>query len=726
MNVEEYRKLVHEDIKIACKISSGSESEEFLGYAVGLLIKGEEFDDFVECHCDGGLPNTATYYRMDGYSIDETDGSCCLFIVDYHGESSDETIISKNIDNSFKILRRFVEKSINTELFREISNNSAKEFSRDLYYSNENITRYRFYLLTDAYNRQRARTIKDEKINDRVVEYNVWDIDRLFELVSSQRQKESVEISFDEFGIEGLYCVKAVDCEKVIADIDISPVGEKETADDVLPENLITYSSYLAVVPGDILNKLYLDYGAKLLEGNVRAFLSAKQKVNKGIQNTIKNYPEMFFAYNNGIAATATEIRTKNTPAGPVITYIKDLQIVNGGQTTASLTNAFLNAKKDEKVELNKIAIPMKLSVLEHSMAERIIPKISEYSNSQNPVAASDFFSNHPFHIRMQEYSRKTPVPAKDGNQFQQYWFYERARGQYNQGKMEYSKKPGGLKKYSERYPEDMIITMIDLAKYMLLYSCKPHIVSKGKQKTLKEFAEGIKLSWDKSDIQYNELYFRQVVALAIIYKKTDEIVKQSAWYRESRSYKANVVAYTISIIFNHISRKCRGYELDFKRIWNEQDIYEELEEQIKVLQGEVYRNLITGSRSTENVTEWCKAESCWKAAQDNLLWTINDDFISTLVAKEDVEEEKKEQKELRKVSNEINALQEIYERGDQYWSLVLDWGIRRKLLSEKEISILRLSVNMFKTGRIISDKQAQVVINTRKRLINNGMPMQF
>lgn len=724
MKIDDYRRIVHEDIAVACELNSSKDSEEFLAYATSLLINGEEFDDFVECHCEGGTPGSAGFYCIDGYSIDETDGSCCVFIVDYHGSDAVDNIIAKDIEAAFNKIRRFVEKSIKSELFREIKNRSAMEFSRDyLNFNNESITKFRFYLLTDAFNRQRAKTIKDETINGRIVELNVWDIERIYDLVCSQTQKEIVEIKFEDFGVDGIPCVKAVEHVDVVADIDVSPIA-REDGDESAPENIITYSSYLAVVPGEILNRLYLDYGSKLLEGNVRSFLSAKRKVNKGIQNTIKNYPEMFFAYNNGIAATATEIEVEYTRNGPVITYIKGLQIVNGGQTTASIANTLLTAKKGDNVDLSKVAVPMKLSVLEHSMAERIIPKISEYSNSQNPVDASDFFSNHPFHIRMEEYSRKTPIPAKGGNQFQQYWFYERARGQYNQGKMKIINKAAELKKYTDRYPENMVITMLDLARYMELYGCRPDIVSKGKQKLLQRFAEEIKGSWEKGDTQYNEFYFKRAVALAIIYKRTDEIIKQSEWYRENRSYKANVIAYTMSIIFNHVRRKHKGYEIDFKRIWNDQAVYEELDEQLCVLQNEVH-NFITGPRSTENVTEWCKKELCWTNAQEQV-WTINSAFIATLVSKDEVDAEKKENKQNQKLYNEVNALNEIFARGAQYWRAVLEWGLSRRLLSEKEISILKLTVNMFVTGRVISDKQAQVVIGARKRMIDNGMPMQF
>ena len=489
-------------------------------------------------------------------------------------------------------------------------------------------------------------------------------------------------------------------------------------------ENVVSYSSYLAVVPGQVLNDLYLEYGSKLLEGNVRSFLSVRGKVNKSIQSTIKNYPEMFFAYNNGIAATATKVETVMTSEGPVITRIKDLQIVNGGQTTASIANTVLTAKKNEKVDLSNLFVPMKISVLEHAAAEHIIPKISEYSNSQNKVDASDFFSNHPFHIRMEGYSRKTAIPSVKGNQFQQYWFYERTRGQYNQGKMKFGARSSQLKQYCDKYPEKQVITMLDLAKYMEIYEGAPDIVSRGKQKMLQIFAEQIKKDWQKSDEQFNAFYYRRVVALAILYKKTDEIIKQSTWYKEKQSYKANVIAYTLSLLFNYIHTRHKGYELDFNRIWNTQDIYDELEDQIVILSQEVYE-FITGPRDTENVTEWCKKEACWQRAKA-YAWTFNDSFIYTLISKNEENVEEKEEKTKRKLANEVDALKEILARGSEYWTQMLQWGMERRLLSEKEISILKITININRTGRIPTDKQAKVVMQSRERLIKEGMPLQF
>lgn len=725
MNVEGYREIVHEDIELAVKVNNSNSKDEFLLYAVGVLINGEEFDDFVECHYEGTTRRNGNM-AIDGYAKDETDGSLCLFISDYHGEGNDDSIKAEDINSAFKKLRLFVEEAIKTELYYDMKGSDISvDFARDLYYDSEEITKYRFYLLTDAYNKQRAKTLKDDKIDEKKVELNVWDISRLYDLVCSKAQKESVEINLSDFGYTGIPCVKAVEYENVQADIEI-PVRYDldDELDSDISDNIVTYSSYLAVVPGQVLNDLYLEYGSKLLEGNVRSFLSVRGKVNKSIQSTIKNYPEMFFAYNNGIAATATELDTEMTQSGLIITRIKDLQIVNGGQTTASIANTLLTAKKNENIDLSKLFVPMKISVLEHSMAEKIIPKISEYSNSQNKVDASDFFSNHPFHIRMEEYSRKTPIPSNGGNQFQQYWFYERTRGQYNQGKMKFGAKSSQLKRYTDRYPEKMVITMLDLARYMEIYEGAPNIVSKGKQKTLQIFADKIKNDWQKSNEQFNAFYYKRVVAIAIMYKSTDEIVKQTDWYKEKRSYKANIIAYTLSIIFNFIRTNKKGYELDFDRIWNSQSIYEELEDQIKVLAKEVY-DFITGPRETENVTEWCKKEVCWSRAKSKI-WTFNDPFIYTLISKDKIEQEVKEEKATRKIANEVDALKEIIARGTGYWKRMLEWGLSNRALSEKEVSILKMVINMNVTGRIPTDKQAKVVMNARDRMIKEGMPLQL
>lgn len=728
MNVEEYRIILHDDIANAANANMSTEEEEFLSYVTDILIAGEEFDDFTECYYEGVSRRKAM--RIDGFAMDETDGSCCVFISNYRGpHEQDNAIRSEDINALFRKVRYFVEEATKHELYLELEESTqVYEFAKTLYYEIEEITKFRFYLLTDAFNRQRKKNIKDIEVAGKTVELNVWDITRIFDVVSSQTQKESVEIVLADYDYAGIPCVKAVEYKDVIADIEISPKfddGIDESEENQKPDNLITYTSYLAVVPGQILNDLYLEYGSRLLEGNVRSFLSVRGKVNKSIQNTIKNYPEMFFAYNNGIAATASEIDTEMTSEGLKITRIKDLQIVNGGQTTASIANTLLTARKDDNIDISRLYVPMKVSVLEHAMSERIIPKISEYSNSQNKVDASDFFSNHPFHIRIENYSRKTPAPAVNGNQFQQYWYYERTRGQYNQGKMKFKPKSSQMRQYENRYPENQVIKMVDLAKYMVIYEGFPDIASKGKQAIVKVFADEIKKQWSKSDADFNVYYFKRVVALAILFKKTDDIIKQKAWYKAKHSYKANVIAYSMSILFDYIRRHVKGYELDFIRIWNQQGVYYELEDQMRILCDEVYEFITREDRLTENVTQWCKQSRCWERAQE-ADWTINPSFISTLISREELKGEEKEAKENQKVENDIDALKFIISLGSEYWKNVLGWSSTRRLLSDMEESIIKLVVNMDVTGRIPSVKQAKVLLKTREKLIAEGMPLQF
>lgn len=104
------------------------------------------------------------------------------------------------------------------------------------------------------------------------------------------------------------------------------------------------YDAYLGIVPGSFLAKAYLKYGSKLLQGNVRAFLSIRGKVNRGIRETIIKSPENFFTYNNGIAVVARSVRF--SVDGTKIVHMRDPQIINGGQTTASLANAIIKKKR--------------------------------------------------------------------------------------------------------------------------------------------------------------------------------------------------------------------------------------------------------------------------------------------------------------------------------------------------------------------------------------------
>ena len=325
------------------------------------------------------------------------------------------------------------------------------------------------------------------------LEINLWHLERIYEMESSNNNDPIVidfEKDSEEYGINGIPCLK----------------GDVGTD--------LGYEAYIAIIPGKTLANIYIEYGSKVLEGNVRAFLgtSGSKSVNSGIKRTINTDPTKFFTYNNGIATTAADVEVKkNTNGGLLITKMVDLQIINGGQTTASLAEAVL---KKTNVDLEGIFVPMKLTVIEDRETEnaegirfydQMVQAIAKYANSQNKVTAADLFSNEPFHIWMEKMSKKHLAPPK------QYaiptgWYYERSRKKYLQEQVKLT--GNDVKRFVAKYPKKQIINKEQLAMYISTIMCKPDIVSRGKNWTMKEFGSSISEEYQKNRDDFNEIYF--------------------------------------------------------------------------------------------------------------------------------------------------------------------------------------------------------------------------
>ena len=690
MSIEEFRKDLLEELKVSAEYDINDIQSEFVRHVVEILINAEEFDEFVEGYFEG-IGEKNRKIAMDGYYFDPYDKSCIILISDFSNSEETLNLTTTEINKLYDYMRHLVESSISeyitTKGFEESS--SGYGFAKDLLERKDTITKFRFYIITDKKLSERVKNIKKDDIDSKTVELNVWDIKRLYDIFSSSLGKESIEIDFSNVENGEIPCVNTINNDE--------------------------YSAYLAVIRGDVLANMYIEYGSRLLEGNVRSFLSIKGKVNKGIRNTILNEPDMFFAYNNGIAATATEIETKQTDKGLVITKIKDLQIINGGQTTASIANAVLQDKKD----VSNIFVPMKLSVVDHDKAKEMIPTISRCANSQNKVDEADFFSNHPYHIRMEEYSRKVYAPAVNGNQYQTIWFYERARGQYTQEQMKLT--VGEKKKFQLKNTKNQVIKKVDLAKYINTYEGYPQVVSKGAQYSMREFATKIDKEWEKSDTQFNEVYYRNTISLAIIFKETEKLVANQEWYKKIKAYRANIVTYSISILFYIIREQYKDKVINLKQIWNKQKLYNELEEQLIITTKEVYDFITREDRITQNVTEWCKKDICWERAKSEN-WTITKKFIDSLTNLEEENQELEDGKKDRKMQNELNAEIEVINLGVDYWKNVLQWGLERKLISPIEQSFLEVAINFEKTLRPPSSKQAKKILEIREKLYSEGL----
>lgn len=694
MNLEEFRSDWVGDLRVAAEANQSDPHSEFVFDAIEQLQEAEEVEN-VELGYFEGIGPKGTKLVIDGYAFDSVDKSCVLLISDYSNSNQIETLTPSDIDRLYNKMRFLVEAALSGYIvdnkFEESTTGYSFAIEANRLFNNGEISKFRFYILTDKKLSERVKNIQKSPIAGKKVDLNAWDINRFFQLYASSQGKEEIEIDSSTLAGGGIPYVSATH------------------GDD--------YSAYLAVVPGQFLADTYLQYGSRLLEGNVRSFLSIRGKVNKAIRGTILQEPDMFFAYNNGIAATASAIETTIVDGIAVITKINDMQIINGGQTTASIANSVIQ----DKANLEGVYIPMKLSVVDHDKAKEMIPIISRSANSQNKVDEADFFSNHPYHVRIEEYSRRVLAPPIDGNQYQTAWFYERARGQYVQEQMKLTRSE--RTRYQLKNPKTQLLRKVDVAKFINSYEQKPHIVSRGAQFNMRNFAESIDRQWKASDqgADFSEYYWKKLIALTILFKTTERIVSAQEWYQEIKAYRANIVTYSVAVIMNQIEKQYKGKTLDFLRIWSTQSIPSELESQLVKTTKEVFDFLTRDDRTTLNVTEWAKKEECWKRAED-FDFTLLVSFTDTLISTGDEQLEKEIAHKEQKVSNQISAEIELVNLGADYWKKVLDFGRNDRLLSEMEDGLLNVAANFEITGRIPSDKQAKLIMQIRSRLYDEGL----
>lgn len=689
MDIKEYKEIILADVQAKAVSEMSDPTSAFLEITSEIMKEADEFENISLSYFEGYFGRFKM--QIDGFYYDEFDQSVVAMICDFTNEPIESTLTNTLIKNYYNRMRYYVEASFKGYIEKNCEESQeAYEFALLISEKKEEIRKIKLYIVTDRIISKQIK--KNQKYNDIQgvpVELSIWDINRLYNIAISKMQRESIRINFQEYGTKGIPAIKAVS-----SDIE-------------------AYESYLAVIPGDTLAKMYIDHGSRLLEGNVRSFLSVRGKVNKGIRNTILNQPDLFFAYNNGIAATAAELTIEDN----LITSIHDLQIINGGQTTASIANAVLQEKSD----VSHVFVPVKISVVSGGKVEELIPKIARCANTQNKVSEADFFSNHPFHIRIEELSRKTFAPPVGGDQHQTCWYYERARGQHTQEQMKM--KPSERKQFLTLNPKDQIIKKVDLAKYIMTKEQCPHIVSTGAQKNMRAFAERIDKQWKRSDASFNQLYYRNLCAVAIMFKETERLVSNQEWYKAIKSYRANIVTYSLAVLFHIIEVQYPEEEMNYKRIWERQSLTSEQIEQLLITTKEVYQFITRADRKTENVTEWCKKAECWIRTEDET-WTIVDSFPKMLVSKNNSRSEQDAAKKDQKEDNEINMELKVVQWGQPYWQQVSDW-IKEQAFPIRDIekSILKMVCHMSENGKIPTARQAKVLLSLYERLVDEGMP---
>lgn len=562
-------------------------------------------------------------HQIDGYALDAERGELYLAICDFRADEELQTLNQGQIDSLYKSAERFLKSAQRPDIVNSLEETSpAFQAAYPIYNRYSLIKRVRVIIFSNARFVARKKSISSKEISGKTFTYNLLDFTRYAEILGSRNGSEPIEIDLLEMNGSPLPCLNAY-------------TGSSG------------FASYLVVMPGELLAKIYGLYGPRLLEQNVRTFLQAKTKVNKGIITTLDQSPEMFFAYNNGLTATASGIEMMELPGGmPAISLLRNLQIVNGGQTTASI----LYAKDNKNADLQQVFVQMKLSVLADDLIEKYVPKISRYANTQNKVSDADFFSTHPFHIELEKISRRLSSPQKAGSLTTTKWFYERARGQYKD-KCAYG-TASNKKKFEAEFPKEQKIDKTDLAKYELSFDCQPHIVSRHGQKCFMRFAEKIDEAWKVNPDNFNEGYFKESVAKALVFLWTDNMVARSEWYKENRAYKAQIVTYTIAWLVNH-ANKTGGLSIDLQQIWNKQDLSDGLKKTLEIVAPVIAKKINDAPPNVKNVGEYCKLQACWFAVSD-LQINLPVDFKNALIENTEIKQQKKDEIGIKKIDNEI------------------------------------------------------------------------
>lgn len=695
MDAQEFRKDFLEDIKADALATGEGSCASFVSSFAHYLQEAEYLLDFTSSYFEGtGKQNRKL--RVDGYAYDEFDKTMSLIIADYD-ISDDRTLAKTQAGQMQNRLINFIDDALNTQLHQNVEMSRPCSDLVDLLRENrKQVRKYQLLIFTTASISTTIKILESATIDGVPSECQIWDIERLFQLCGSDAGRNIIEIDFKEHSENGIPCLEA---NSVVAD---------------------DFKSYLCIVPGIALADLYDKYGSSLLEGNVRSFLSTKVAVNKKIRTTILQQPERFFAYNNGISATAMDVQFENTAQGLFLVSARDFQIINGGQTTASLSSARYNYS--DKANLGAIFVQMKLTVinrtLEDDVAATLVQNISRSSNSQNKVSDADFFSTHPFHVQMERCSQRLGARGIGGLQFETKWFYERARGQYLQKQMRMT--AGEKKKFLLQNPKNQLITKTDLAKVRNTWEGLPHIVSKGAQTNFTEFAQKISDAWDKDEgLLFGDKYFQESVALCLIFRYTETIIPHQAWYQQG--YRANIVTYTLAILHKLIQAQFHKKDLDLMGIWTRQTIPVTVQNVIAELSEFVYERLTDSKRGVENVTQWCKREACWNSVQ-NIEYKLPGEVEDCLVGQDAMRTVVKEAKADRRIEMDADAMTRVVGICSEQWRSVMDFAANKRMITPEELTALRIACQL--PTKVPTPAQSKKLIVLLERLYEEGFKL--
>jgi hypothetical protein len=619
-------------------------------------------DDAEVCYFQYGTGSEKA--KINGYSIDEERRLVNLYISLYYHADTSVNVRKEEVSNSFNQAMQFFFLAIQGH--HNSMEPASDQFSmmQRLYEVRKNVDQVRIHLLTNGITAMDSYATGHR--DGYIFRFWLWDLRRLFQCIESGL-RELIEIDFEERLGKPLPCVAT-------------------------PRFTDDYTAYLTIIPGETLYQLYDEFGSRLLELNVRSFLQATSKVNRGIRETLRTEAHRFLAYNNGISITADSVELLvDSGKGEAIKSIHGLQVVNGGQTMVSI----YRAKKNAESALGDVYVPAKITVIDRNKAYEMVPRISRYANTQNRVSEADFSSRDPYHIEIQHLSETLWVPGDQSR-----WFYERARGTYQETKVRQATSQAKKKQFETVTPASQKFTKTDLAKYINSWDMLPDIVSLGAQKNFIRFMDSLRTQYG-TDWKPDADYYKDLVAKAIIFKTVTKIVRQM----QIPAYQANVVTYTIA----YLAYRAAG-RIDLRRIWERQEVPEGINGAIEKWCPDIFDKIVE-SAGERNVTEWCKKEDCWRVIQG-----------LKLSVPAGLEKEMKGTQPLPTVGRPSARRSEVLATEDREniarvmnvdavtWLKIHDWGKRTGLLKDWQYGIALTLCNYAADdwGKVPSAKQAK------------------
>ncbi len=559
-----------------------------------------------------------------------------LFITCFRNDSYEYNIPKDEYTKALNQIKRFINSSLKRHIdYIDHSHTELNELIKIIGKQGKDFDRINVYFLINGFSNHEKEKLE---INDVDVFVHTWDVARLFKINESNSVHEPIEIEFEKFTEEG----KGLQC------LQVPSIDEM-------------YDCYLAIVPGEVLANLYKEFSNELLESNVRAFLGQAGKFNKGIRDTIRTKPQMFLPYNNGITATAESVEIESIDGQLVITRLNDFQIVNGGQTTASL---YHTQKKYKEADLSKIFVQMKLTVIKDKEQKNIeVPNISRFANSQNKVSELDLSSNNPYFVQIENLSRKKYVVNPENKNQSLLWFFERANGQYRETLNKQT--PSQQKKFKEQNPSHLKFVKSDVAKFINLWELEPHFVAQGSQKNFIHFTKKINILVSKNKPVGENLY-KKLIANAILFKATDKLFgRKGVDAIGDTNLKSFTVAYTVSY-FHYLTDN----RLDLWKIYEDQKIDDVLTNHFKKLLVFVYDNLVKEANNSL-ISEYAKRESSWNRLKETPYNEVFQDILSDYLISPEEKENRENEKEIDTNNQEdrLFVISEIHKLGLKFWN---------------------------------------------------------